>query len=142
MLQQQIADRLDIVEVDHRDLRLRQCDVGSDGDDTRIVGMKKRLAVLLAVDLQLRECIALEALDQNEIDRRHLAEQILQALDAAVRNGHAMAEAGRVEALAIRSDGAGAVDNVVPAVAIDIADAEGVALDAGAGAFAADSVGS
>src|SRR6185503_13774747 len=41
----------------------------------RVVGMNERLAAGGAVDLDLRKGVALEALDQYEIDRRHLADQ-------------------------------------------------------------------
>ncbi len=44
----------------------------------RVVRMDQRLAVGGAVDLQLRKGIALEALDQHEIDRRHLGDQVGQ----------------------------------------------------------------
>ena len=75
MLQQQIGDRLDVVEIDHRDARGRQRAVGGDRDDMRVFRVDQRLAVGDAVDLELRECVALEAFDQHQIDRRHLADQ-------------------------------------------------------------------
>ena len=41
-------------------------------------GMNKRLAVGGAMDFQLGKGIALEALDQHQIDRRHLGDQCAQ----------------------------------------------------------------
>ena len=44
--------------------------VGGDRDDVRIVRMQQRLAVRGAMDFELGMRVALEALDQHEIDRR------------------------------------------------------------------------
>ena len=70
-----VGDRLDVVEIDHRHLRLRQRRVGGDGDDMRVVRLDQRLAVRGAMDFDLGEGIALVALDHHEVDRRHLGDQ-------------------------------------------------------------------
>ncbi len=59
-------------------LGLRQRRIRGDRDDVRIVGMNQRLAVRRAVDFELGEGVALEALDQHQIDRRQLGQQIRQ----------------------------------------------------------------
>src|SRR5450755_2753907 len=75
VFKQEIGDRLDIVEIDHRHLRLRQSAVGRHRHDVRVFRVDQRLAVGDAVDLDLGKGIALEAFDQHQIDRRHLADQ-------------------------------------------------------------------
>ncbi len=50
--------------------------VAGDRHDMRIVRMDQRLAVLGAVNFQLRKGVALEAFDQHQIDRRHLGDQV------------------------------------------------------------------
>lgn len=55
-----VGDRLDIVEVQHRQRRVRKRRIGCDGEDVRIIGMKQRLAHLGAVDLDLGVVIALD----------------------------------------------------------------------------------
>ena len=75
MLEQEIGDRLDIVEIDHRHARGRQRAVGGNRDDVRVFRVDQRLAVRDPVNLELGEPVALEAFDQHQIDRRHLADQ-------------------------------------------------------------------
>ena len=73
MLQDEIGDRADIVEVDHRQLMPLDRAVRQDRDIGRILGGQQRLAVLRAVDFQLVVRLALEALDQQQVDRASCA---------------------------------------------------------------------
>src|SRR5690606_19083645 len=57
-----VGDRDDVVDVDHRAPGVGQRDVARHGDDAPVLGIKRRLAVGLAVDLQLHVILALEAL--------------------------------------------------------------------------------
>ena len=64
-------------------------DIGGDGDDRRILRMDPGLAVGRPVDLDLRMPVALEALDQHEVDRREMPEQLPQLrLHGAAQLGH------------------------------------------------------
>ena len=73
-----IGDRLDVVEVDHRHGRAGSGASEAIGDDVRIVGMQQRLADGGAMDFELGMRLALVALDQHQIDRRQLGQQLAQ----------------------------------------------------------------
>ncbi len=69
MLEQQIGYCLDVVEVDHGHLCLRQRDVRRNRHNMRIFRMNERLAVCRTMNFQLGKRVALETLDQHQIDR-------------------------------------------------------------------------
>ena len=71
------GDGLDIIEMGGRQRGFNR-DVGRDADNAGIVGKQQRLAVGGAMHLDLAMRLALEALDDDEIDPRHLRQQFRQ----------------------------------------------------------------
>src|SRR5215471_17229207 len=78
MPEKKISNRFDVIEMNDWYFCLRQRNVGRYRDDVRVIRVNKGLVVLSAVNFQLRKSIALEALDQHEVDRRHLGNECAQ----------------------------------------------------------------
>ena len=73
----QRSDPFDIIEMNNRQPGFGP-GIRHDPDNAGIVGKKPRLAVGRTMHLDLAVRLALEPFDQNEIDRRHPGEQLLQ----------------------------------------------------------------
>ena len=73
-----VAIAFNIVEHQHRHLRLLQRRIGRDRDDAIVLGMQQRLADCGAIDFELRMRMALEALDDDEIERREFCQHVGQ----------------------------------------------------------------
>src|SRR6516165_1014375 len=75
---QHISNALDVVEHQHRKLRLRQRAVACDGDDAIVLRMDERFADGCAIDFKLWMRMPLEALDDDEIGRTELCQEVDQ----------------------------------------------------------------
>ena len=58
-----------VVEVEPRQIQIGQGHVAGDGDDGRVLAREQRRAALAPMGLELGVREALEALDQDQIDR-------------------------------------------------------------------------
>src|SRR3546814_5895193 len=64
----EVGDRLDVVEVEARHRQARQLHVGGHGDDPGVVRLDQRLAVRRPVDLDLLMPLRLPALAAEQVD--------------------------------------------------------------------------
>src|SRR5487761_1773872 len=77
-IEDEARDTLDIVVVEMRQRTAGDPLVTGQRDDALLVGEHEWLADQGTIDLELGKVVGLEALDQNEIDRRHLAQQYVE----------------------------------------------------------------
>ena len=73
---QHVGDAFDVVEHQHRQLRLRQRAVACDRHDAIVLRTNERLADGCAIDFKLRMREPLETLDNDEIDRSELRQEV------------------------------------------------------------------
>ena len=94
----EIGDRADIVDADDRQRAVGQGLVAQHGDDMPILRIEQGLAGLAAMDLELVMRLALEALDDQQIDRRHASHQLRRRRLRLRRGSHASSAQRRSEA--------------------------------------------